>query len=199
MVELIRLCGQGTLTPCICGHLSPGMGVCHDLTAKYGLYFSMKTRSEYRDWLHEWMKKMEPLDGSPKPDAATVQKVVTVAGKMAARHGLGGDPSRLAQQLKTPEDALALLADCLRLLNEAPEPEPDTLSVAQAAQRLGCSERTLYDMVRDGRIGHYRVGRSIRFRPQDLADYQQASRRPVVPVVPETTSEAAPTLNHLRL
>jgi excisionase family DNA binding protein len=133
----------------------------------------LKTRSQYRDWLHRQMVRMEPLDDTPKPAETECEKVARVAGKLGARHGLGGAVVRRAT---TSEEVLRLLADCLRLLNEAPEPEQDTLTVREAAQRLGCSERSLYDLVRHGRIGHYRVGRSIRFRPDDLADYQQDSR-----------------------
>jgi excisionase family DNA binding protein len=145
----------------------------------------MKTRAQYTDWLHRQMVRMEPLDDTPKPDQATCEKVATIAGKMAARHGLGGEPYRQATKVEGPEDVLSLLADCLRLLNETPEP-PTTggLTVAQAATRLGCSQRSLYDMVGDGRISHYRVGGgrgSIRFRPEDLADYQQSTRLPAVP------------------
>ena len=103
---------------------------------------------------------MEPLDDTPKPDKKKCREVARMAGKIAARHKLGGDTVRMGREVEEPEDCLALLADCLRLLhpNETGQPEegPVTMTVAQAARRLGCSERTLYDIVRGNRIGHYR-------------------------------------------
>ncbi len=162
----------------------------------------MKTRQQFEAWLHQQMIRMEPLDDTPKPDLKECRKVARIAGKMAARHRLGGEPVRIGREVEGPEDCLALLADCLRLLhlNETnqPEEEPVSMTVAQAARRLGCSERTLYDMVRDDRIGHYRVGSgrgTIRFRPEDLADYQQAIRNPAVPAL----ESEIPLLRHLQL
>lgn len=159
----------------------------------------MKTRQQFEAWLHQQMIPMEPLDDTPKPDLEKCREVARMAGKIAARHKLGGDPVRMGREVEGPEDCLALLADCLRLLqlNET-EQEPVTMTVAQAARRLGCSERTLYDMVRDNRIGHYRVGSgrgSIRFRPEDLAGYQQATQNPAVPAPDSET----PALRHLQL
>ena len=158
----------------------------------------MKTRQQFETWLHQQMILMEPLDDTPKPDKKKCREVARMAGKIAARQKLGGDPVRMGREVEGPEDCLALLADCLRLLqlNET-EQEPATMTVAQAARRLGCSERTLYDMVRDNRIGHYRVGSgrgTIRFRPEDLAGYQQATQNPAVP----TPDSEIPVLRHLQ-
>ena len=63
------------------------MGVCRGIIIKYRLRLSMKSKSQYRDWLHDWMKKMEPLTDDPKPDETTCRKIAITAGKMAARHG----------------------------------------------------------------------------------------------------------------
>jgi len=147
---------------------------------------------------------MEPLDDNiPKPDLEDCQDVAKTAGKLAGIFHLGSEPYRSLSEIQGPADCFSMLADCLQLLGDQPEPEqpeesPATMTVAQAARRLGCSERTLYDMVRDDRIGHYRVGSgrgSIRFRPEDLADYQQATQNPAVPA----RDSEVPVLRHLQL
>jgi len=135
----------------------------------------MKTRAQYRDWLHRQMIRMEPLDDTPKPDIATCQKVATVAGKMAARHGLGGDPSRQARDVRTPQDALSLLADCLRLLEEKP-PQQGPFTVEEVAQRWGVSVRTVGDLVRNGQLGCFRPGNGrgvIRISEEHIAEYER--------------------------
>ena len=43
-----------------------------------------------------------------------------------------------------------------------------TLTAAEAAQRLKVSEKKVYRLCKDGVIPHHRVGRAIRIRPEDL-------------------------------
>lgn len=45
------------------------------------------------------------------------------------------------------------------------------LSVPEVAKMLGFSRSALYEMVSDCRIPHHRIGSSIRFDPQELADW----------------------------
>jgi excisionase family DNA binding protein len=164
----------------------------------------MKTIPQFEAWLHRQMIRMEPLDDSmSKPGLEECLDVARRAGKLAGIFRLGGEPYRSLSEIQGPADCFSMLADCLQLLGAEPEPEqpeqePATMTVAQAARRLGCSERTLYDMVRDDRIGHYRVGSgrgSIRFRPEDLTDYQRATQNPAVPVL----DSEVPVLRHLQL
>ena len=134
----------------------------------------MKTRAQFTDWLHRQMIRMEPLDDTPKPVEATCRKVATIAAKMAARHGLGGDPSRQARNVQTPEDALTLLADCLRLLEEKP-PQQGPFTVEEVAKRWGVSVRTVGDLVRNGQLGCFRPGNGrgvIRISEEHIAEYE---------------------------
>lgn len=120
---------------------------------------------------------MEPLTDDPKPDEKTCRQVATVAGKMAARHGLGGDASRLSQQVRTPEDALALLADCLRLLEEKP-PQQGPFIIEEVALRWGVSVRTVGNLVRSGALGCFRPGSGrgvIRISEEHITAYEQAN------------------------
>ena len=47
-------------------------------------------------------------------------------------------------------------------------PQPVLLTRGQAAQVLGFSERHLFDLEKRGILKAVRIGRSVRYRPQDL-------------------------------
>ena len=100
---------------------------------------------------------------------------------MAARHALGGAPSRKARDVRTPDDALSLLADCLKLL-EAKPPEQGPFTVEEVAERWGVSVRTVGDLVRNGQLGCFRPGNGrgvIRISEEHIAEYER--RQPVQP------------------
>lgn len=51
------------------------------------------------------------------------------------------------------------------------------LSVAQAAQRIGVSPRTIYDLAAPaGPIPCHRIGRRIVFSPEDITEYLEKCR-----------------------
>lgn len=54
-------------------------------------------------------------------------------------------------------------------------PTSGPLTVKQAAERLGVSPKTIYDLVEKGKIRHTRIGRAIRINPADL-DTQERPR-----------------------
>ncbi len=121
---------------------------------------------------------MEPLTDDPKPDEKTCQQVATVAGKMAARHGLGGGPYQQATGVNSPEEALVVLAECLRLLGPEPEnlqPARDgLLRVREAARRANVSESTIRQACQRGLLCHSRFGSgrgTYRIKPEDLDQY----------------------------
>jgi excisionase family DNA binding protein len=51
------------------------------------------------------------------------------------------------------------------------DPSADLLTVEQAAQRLGTKVRFIRRLVSERRIRFYRVGKYVRFHPDDLAAY----------------------------
>ena len=56
----------------------------------------------------------------------------------------------------------------------ATEPADRALTVAEAADRLNVSTKTVYDLVNRGELSHHRVGgRTIRFVPADIKEYQR--------------------------
>ncbi|MGA2035806.1 MAG: helix-turn-helix domain-containing protein [Thermoguttaceae bacterium] len=64
----------------------------------------------------------------------------------------------------------------------ATEPADRALTVAEAADLLNISTKTVYDLVNRGELSHHRVGgRTIRFLRADIREYQrqkaEAARR----------------------
>ena len=58
---------------------------------------------------------------------------------------------------------------------------PESLTVKQAADRLGVSARTVYDLVECGRLKCQRIGKgrgTIRIRPADLDAYSSENNEP---------------------
>lgn len=51
--------------------------------------------------------------------------------------------------------------------------KPDMLTVGDAAKALGLSLSKTYELVREGRLRHNRIGRAIRISPADLATFQR--------------------------
>ncbi len=61
------------------------------------------------------------------------------------------------------------------------------LTVEQAAQRLGTGVRFVRRLVSERRIRFYKVGKYVRFHPDDIAGYiQQGQVDPIRPVLTYT-------------
>ena len=72
------------------------------------------------------------------------------------------------------------------------DPRADLLTVEQAAQRLGTGVRFVRRLVSERRIRFYRVGKYVRFHPDDLAAYIRNGQ--VDPIRPALVPEkGAPT------
>ena len=52
----------------------------------------------------------------------------------------------------------------------------DRLTASDVSRILGISHSAVYAILRRGEMVHYRFGRSIRIRAQDLADYMARNR-----------------------
>ena len=61
-----------------------------------------------------------------------------------------------------------------------PSPEPPLLvDSREAARLLGCCERTLWGLTRDGKLPVVRLGRAVRYSRTTLMDYiRRAEGRP---------------------
>jgi excisionase family DNA binding protein len=63
-------------------------------------------------------------------------------------------------------------------LNQPPDAAAsiDLLTIEQAAERIGMSARYVRRLVAERRIVFYRMGRSVRIKPADLAAFIDAGR-----------------------
>ena len=52
------------------------------------------------------------------------------------------------------------------------------LDIVEASAYLGCHQRTVFRLIRSGSLPAYHLGRSLKFRPEDLD-------RTLVPVAPQ--------------
>lgn len=65
----------------------------------------------------------------------------------------------------------------------ASDPEPTRLlDVAAAAAHLGVSQAFIRRLVLEKRIRYYKVGKFVRFRPEDLERFVEAGRRDPVEI-----------------
>lgn len=61
------------------------------------------------------------------------------------------------------------------------------LNVDQVCAVLNVKKDWLYDEVKGGRVPHLRLGRAIRFRPDDLAEWLEAHVRRIEPSIVEAS------------
>jgi excisionase family DNA binding protein len=122
------------------------------------------TKQEFSQWLRAEIQSLETepeLGQTPYYDAAiAVQEARRIA------QGLGyPDLVPPCGELLPPPVAREFLSRCLAVVDP---PASSPLTVKQAAERLGLSPKTVYDLVQKGRLRCIRIGRAIRIRPADL-------------------------------
>jgi excisionase family DNA binding protein len=136
-----------------------------------------KNKTDFARWLEtefselETVCKYEPDDDYYQGIAAA--ETVETARRLACRFGV--DPGEEVQRV-TPRAALAIIG---RLLDHF-TPKPDLLTAKQAAERLGVSPRTVYDLCESGQLRCQRIGTgrgTIRIRPADLDRIPMESTR----------------------
>ena len=67
-------------------------------------------------------------------------------------------------------------------LIEIVESRQKALTVREVAELLGVSKRHIYEMIADGTLPAFQVGRSVRIDPQDFADWLRKKKSPAVQV-----------------
>jgi excisionase family DNA binding protein len=139
---------------------------------------------KYLTWLHKQMRRLtaiyEQLDSEPMLVQEVYQAAGNIAedaGERAMRLGLPGlhAKSLAFVGLADPFEVKTFLSECVRAC-QAPKGEDYLLSVAEAADRLGVSPRTLYRLCGEGKLPHQHIGSgrgTIRIRPEDLAAFER--------------------------
>jgi excisionase family DNA binding protein len=134
-----------------------------------------RSTAEFRKWLRGEIAKLD----DPEPDENQYYDAVDAirnAGRLAIALELP-KVAKICECVRTPALGLSIaqriLTECLVTL------EPETLTVSEAAERLRVSVRTVYELVRTGRLHAQRLGNgrgTIRIAPADLQNIGPARR-----------------------
>lgn len=54
---------------------------------------------------------------------------------------------------------------------------PDVMNIAQMQSALGIGRSTAYNLIRNGEVGHIRIGNAIRIPKQTLINYLQGNTK----------------------
>ncbi len=122
--------------------------------------------------LDRWLADTPPEETDSVLVGDVCQRLLITVEREALRHGI---PEAVAACQVGHADirrTRQILAECLAA---CPEPEPEYLTVDQAAIRLQVSRDSIYDLINNGLLKHTKVGRVIRIRPADL-DHIQADQ-----------------------
>jgi excisionase family DNA binding protein len=127
-----------------------------------------RTKPEFQKWLRAEIAKLD----DPEPEENQFSEAVAAirnAGRLAIALELP-EVAKICEGVRTQSLALPvaqrILTECLNATKD-----DDYLTVQEAADRLKCSVRTVYEMVRSGRLHAQRAGKgrgAIRIAPADL-------------------------------
>jgi excisionase family DNA binding protein len=130
-----------------------------------------RTIPEFRRWLRAEIATLGRWDDEPEVQENLFSDAASMI-RNARRLAIALEQPAVAaicEKIKTPALALPkaqrILTECLNALQN------DSLTVAEAARHLGVSVRTVYDLVRSGRLRASRIGNgrgAIRIAPADL-------------------------------
>lgn len=127
-----------------------------------------RSKSEFQKWLKAEIAKLN----DPEPDENQYHEAVAAirnAGRLAIALELP-EVAKICEGVRTQAIGLPIaqriLTECLNATKDE-----EFLTVKEAADRLKCSVRTVYEMVRSGRLRAQRTGKgrgAIRIAPADL-------------------------------
>jgi len=139
-----------------------------------------RTIPEFRRWLRAEIATIGRWIDAPEVEENLFSDAVGII-RNARRLAIALEQPAVAaicKRIKTSALALPVaqrvLTECLNALQN------DSLTVQEAAQHLGISQRNVYDLVRTGRLRAQRLGNgrgAIRIAPADLGNISQLSRR----------------------
>jgi excisionase family DNA binding protein len=125
-----------------------------------------------KSWLKKQIAQLTDLQAHPEPDQGVFEGCASVIREAADRAAKDGFIDLYERHKKTrfcsPRDAVAILNSMLAVLR----PEPEYLTVEQAATQLQVSRDSIYDLINQGLLKHTKVGRIIRIQPADLDHIQ---------------------------
>lgn len=110
-----------------------------------------------------------------KMEFCTISKVCRFRGKEVEIKGIEAyQCPKCGERIYTDKE-VEMIESLLHALNERPAPAIDVLNLEETAAYLRVSNQTVYNMIKDGRIKAYKVGREWRFLRQDIAAYMNST------------------------
>lgn len=141
-------------------------------------------KKTYVTWLRKQMRRLTDLYGCLDDEPTFIEEVYQAAGRIAEEAGERamqlGLPDLHSKSLPMigfadPFEVKTFLALCVQA-SQAPKDKDGLLTVAEAADRLGVSPRTVYRLCDEGKLPHQHLGSgrgTIRIRPEDLAAFER--------------------------
>jgi len=137
------------------------------------------------DWIRDWHQRVRQTVLEAAAQHSSLLPMAGELARMRAPRERGAQALRL-EIVEARSQLEAALGQFLPKMPEMPEmpaepakPAKALLTVQEAAALLALSDKTLYRMVRLGQVPHVRVGRSLRFRREELGVWiRQQSIRP---------------------
>jgi excisionase family DNA binding protein len=80
------------------------------------------------------------------------------------------------EEMRGPEGWPRMTANPLHTTRRDAAEAPTLLDTKEAAARLGIGKRTLQERVAAREIGHVKIGRSVRFHPDDITAFIERNR-----------------------
>ena len=105
----------------------------------------------------------------------TVSKTFRFRDKEVELKGINAFQCSICGARVYTEKEVKMIEQLMHALNERPNPVIDVLNLEETAEYLRVSNQTVYNMIKDGRIKAYKIGREWRFLRADILSYMNSS------------------------
>jgi excisionase family DNA binding protein len=122
-----------------------------------------------KTFLLKKLKELDEIDAIWFNVDSPWDTVQFICEQISLKAGKMGLPELVVKDISTIHEARKYIATCLQAC------QSDLLTVKEISQKLNISARTIYDLVRAGRLKCQRIGKGrgvIRFRPTDLENFR---------------------------
>ena len=145
--------------------------------------FNMPTIQTFLTRLNEAFEGCRAIAEHPESDCFYADLAALIAELSTDARRVGAGHLAVSCELCTPTDAMTIIGRMLAWCRERPTQQTPTapMSVVDAAEWLGVSERTVRGLIASGELGHHRVGNGrgqVRILPSDLEAYQRRREAP---------------------
>ena len=125
---------------------------------------------KFKSYLNRQIKELDELEAIWFNQEQPWDTVEWITEQISLKAGKLGLADLVTKPICSLHDARAYIAQCLQATKGT-----EYLSVTEAAQKLNISPRTIYALVRSGRLKCWRIGNGrgvIRFRPTDFENFR---------------------------